>query len=637
MEYVDFEVRISRSQGNKGFKCEALISPVPARAASFKPPLNAEQLGRLLGALGTDPPFWPSDLSPSSDALGDALFQALFSGKVAEAFRTSLAFVEGQGSRAGLRLWLRIADAPELLPVAALPWELLRRPDTRELLGRTRGASILRFVETSRLFLPPSRDTKLRVLVVSSLPRFTTELEIGKEWEGIRSRLETKTVELEILERPTLRKLRSALLGRSWHVVHFMGHGAFNYEGEATLYFEDESGAPERITATAFAENLKGLEALRLVVLNACHTGALPRREGQDLFSSMAPAVLLAGIPAVVAMQLPVYDDSAIAFSEMFYERLAAGDEIDTAVSEGRLAIFNLHPEAVEWMAPALFVGSRDRSFFEIGPAAPPPRPVEEKSPRQALRLGIRSFGGPDSLALNMEAGTDRMLPLEDSFFGPGGRYIRLHSLWQEEILPRVREFLIEASKERGPVVLDLAAHASIAFAAGYCLGTKSGLDVAIRQRSRREIRELRGELTPLPEEPLWSDEADRPGSREAVDVALSIGITQDVLGDIERFVKCNGLKVSRILTARLAPNPGPEGVRDGAHALHLAQSLHWKIKSRTMAERGGVLHLFASAPNAVLFFLGQLCRGVGTIQLYEYDFHTGAPGAYLPSIRLPL
>jgi len=634
MEYVDFEVRI-RSEGKKGFKCEALISPVPASAARFKPPLDSAQLERLLGALGSHPPFWPSDLSPDPETLGEALFDALISGKVAEAFRTSLAFVEGQGKTAGLRLWLRISDAPELVPVAALPWELVRRSETREFLGRMRGASVLRFVETPRLFPPPLEDSALRVLVVSSAPRATPELALGEEWKAIQSRLRSKAVEVEILESPTLGKFRSKLLSRPWHVLHFMGHGTFNHAGEATLYFEDESRSAERITATAFAENLKGLKALRLVVLNACHTGALPRREGQDLFSSMAPALLLAGIPAVIAMQLPIYDDSAIAFSEMFYERLAAGDFVDTAVAEGRLAVFNHDNASLDWMAPALFVGTRERRFFEIGPAAPPREPVEEK-PSKPLRLGIRSFGGPDSLALNMEAETDRMLALEDSFFGPGGRYIRSHLLWQEEIFPRVRDFLISAASERGPVVLDLAAHASIAFAAGYCLGTKSGLDVAILQRGRREIRELRGESTPLPEEPLWSEERDRPGSRGAADVALAIGITHDVLGDVEKYLERTSLKVSRILTARLAPRPGAEGVRDGAHALHLAQSLHWKIKSRTTAEREGVLHVFASAPNTVLFFLGQLCRGAGTIQLYEHDFHTGAPGAYLPSIRLP-
>jgi hypothetical protein len=48
------------------------------------------------------------------------------------------------------------------------------------------------------------------------------------------------------------------------------------------------------------------------------------------------------------------------------------------------------------------------------------------------------------------------------------------------------------------------------------------------------------------------------------------------------------------------------------------------------------VLHIFAAAPNALLFFLGQLSHGLGRIQLYEHDFETGLPGAYIPSILLP-
>jgi hypothetical protein len=60
------------------------------------------------------------------------------------------------------------------------------------------------------------------------------------------------------------------------------------------------------------------------------------------------------------------------------------------------------------------------------------------------------------------------------------------------------------------------------------------------------------------------------------------------------------------------------------------------KIRSRTVRERKGVLHLFSAAPNAFLFFLGQLSRGFGRVQLYEYDFDRNIPGAYSLSIQLP-
>ena len=81
--------------------------------------------------------------------------------------------------------------------------------------------------------------------------------------------------------------------------------------------------------------------------------GALPRRTGQDPFSSVAPALLMAGVPAVVAMQFPIFDDSAIAFSKAFYQRLAAGELVETAVAEGRLAIYNNSRDLFDWRRPS--------------------------------------------------------------------------------------------------------------------------------------------------------------------------------------------------------------------------------------------------------------------------------------------
>ena len=49
---------------------------------------------------------------------------------------------------------------------------------------------------------------------------------------------------------------------------------------------------------------------MRLVVLNACYTGALPRRR-QGAFTAAATALVIAGIPAVVAMQLIPSSSSA--------------------------------------------------------------------------------------------------------------------------------------------------------------------------------------------------------------------------------------------------------------------------------------------------------------------------------------
>lgn len=50
-----------------------------------------------------------------------------------------------------------------------------------------------------------------------------------------------------------------------------------------------------------------------------------------------------------------------------------------------------------------------------------------------------------------------------------------------------------------------------------------------------------------------------------------------------------------------------------------LANSIYSAIAQRSTAERRATLHIFAAAPNAFMFFLGQISRGFGKCVLYEY------------------
>lgn len=636
MEYEDFEVRI-RSDRKKGFEIEAVPIPSLARAvARFELPYQPEEVETLLRSIEAELEAPVRRGLIRTEEIGKRLFDSLFHGKVAAALEKSLDYLAGKGR--GLRMRLVFdGDDPRLIALRALPWELLLRVEHHDFLTRQRIFALARFVELNRFFPPPEVDSTLRVLVVSSAPPSEKPLDLGAELEAIRDSLGAPSFEVEVLEHPGILDLRPALLRKRWHVLHFMGHGRFEEsEGQGYVLFENKDGSSDRVTATNLAENLKGLEALRLVVLNSCSGGAWPRREGQDPFSSIAPALLRAGVPAVVATQFRISDDSAIVFSKAFYQRLAAGDLVETAVAEGRLAIYNHKPDSCEWVTPVLFLATREGTILDRGgphPAAPSPATGEGETHPRPLRLGIRSFAGPDSLGMDMERETDRMLPLDEFFVG---RAIRNEALWRTEVFPRVQDFLMNAASERGPVEMSLAVHASIAFAAGYCLGTKSSLDISIRQGGRVRDQLWRGESLSLPEEPLWRDERSRPGKPGAVDVALAVSVSRDVLADVKTWLKNSGVEVRRILTASLFSGPGCEGVRDGAHALQLAQSLSWKIQRRTPEEREGVLHLFASAPNGLLFFLGQLCRGLGRIQLYEHDFDSPTAGAYRPSILLP-
>jgi CHAT domain-containing protein len=89
------------------------------------------------------------------------------------------------------------------------------------------------------------------------------------------------------------------------------------------------------VPSAQLAEYLRTIDGLQLVVLNSCWSGALTRRRGQDPFSGVGAALIKSGVPAVVAMQFPVSDNAAVAFSRAFYERLAARDCIADHVAGG--------------------------------------------------------------------------------------------------------------------------------------------------------------------------------------------------------------------------------------------------------------------------------------------------------------
>jgi len=118
---------------------------------------------------------------------------------------------------------------------------------------------------------------------------------------------------------------------------------------------------------------------MRLVFLNACDTAKATKQKGQDPFAGVATAMIMAGIPAVVAMQFPITDKAAVSFAGTFYPRIVSGYPVDAAVAEGRKAIKLADPSTMEWATPVLFMRSPDGVLFDIKkpiPAKPLPNPV---------------------------------------------------------------------------------------------------------------------------------------------------------------------------------------------------------------------------------------------------------------------
>jgi hypothetical protein len=177
------------------------------------------------------------------------------------------------------------------------------------------------------------------------------------------------TLILQRMEKATLAALRQHLRTEAVNLLHFIGHGDFgpvaaqttqptNGTGAAAgrLFFENESGLRQEVSATELATLLHDHAPLRLVYLNACQGAAA---DPQNAFAGVAQKLVQQGIPAVLAMQFAVSDRAAIALAQEFYQSLTAGLPLESAVSEARKAIYS-EGEAYEWGTPVLFSRSPD-------------------------------------------------------------------------------------------------------------------------------------------------------------------------------------------------------------------------------------------------------------------------------------
>jgi hypothetical protein len=639
MRYEDFEIRIQAGPRGK-FRAEADSSSGPGQSP-FPLPFPKDELQQVPEQfdLLLDPKrSKTARLTP--EQIGEALYSSLFSGGVGQRFHERLASItaSGRDERLRIRLNFDLSD-PRLVPLAALPWELIRDGERKDFLSRLRHTSVVRFLPVPRHPLPPFAGP-LQILVVMAGPSDLDKLDLEKEWRKIWDAVKDRPeISIGRLDQPSLADLRNKLLEETWHVLHFVGHGGFDDQSShGTVSLVASAGKEEAVTGALLGEHLKSFPNLRLVFLNACDTARIPRREGQDAYRSTAAALVLAGVPAVVAMQTPIFDRSAIELSAVFYRRLAAHDAVDAALAEGRLAI--LRTESLDWAVPTLFTRIRDGNILgeeSHNGAARRSRPPAE--PTGLLRLGIRTFSDTGDVIVwgqEMDQECDEILDLRPFFTGKGNRYIKDQTLWQTEVVPRLRDFLRRASTSQRPLHLNLAAHASVAFTAGYLLNVKSGLDITLRQRGRLGVQEWRVAPVAPDQETLFRKLRDLPGDARAEDIAVALSVTKAVVPDVEHFLRAHRLTVRRTLRMELASGPSQTGVRDGLHALRLAEVIAAKLGSRTAQERQGVLHVFAAAPNALLFFLGQLSHGLGHIQLYEHDFDSKLLGAYSPSILLP-
>jgi len=388
LTYVDFELTIERR--SDGYAARVLRSPAGEASTTFNLPLSEDRLELLVVRLSHARRTTRRIVTEETDAareLGGKLFEAIFTGDVRAALRSSLDEA-GRQDDTGLRFKLRFQDTPEL---ADLPWEFLFDSSLERFFAQSNQTPVVRYLELPERIKPISVQLPLRVLLMISSPRDSdyVPLDVAREETMLRNSLDplirSGQVEFDRLEDATLATLQRRLRSGEYHVFHFIGHGGFDKKTEeGVLILENEHRAAWQAGAHRLGTLQHDHRSLRLAVLNACE-GA--RNSRQDPFAGVATTLIRQGIPAVVAMQFEITDEAAITFASEFYAALADGYPVDAAVAEARKAIY-AHPNDVEWGTPVLYSRAADGVLFNLqrDPQRPAPAhvPIEARQPAPA-------------------------------------------------------------------------------------------------------------------------------------------------------------------------------------------------------------------------------------------------------------
>ena len=194
---------------------------------------------------------------------------------------------------------------------------------------------------------------------------------------------------------------------------------------------------------------------------------------------------------------------------------------------------------------------------------------VADKYSPKRISIGVKSFTRG---AENLEKDTESCLSFINKF---EDRNIKDEYDWNKDIYRNLEEFLLTNTSSKHAYQIFLNAHASIAFAVGRILDSKSGINVFPIQKSSTNGTVLWDvKLSSKRNYATW-DISHEKFHENQYDSALVLNVTRNIYGEVVTFIKENNLPIGRII------NCTPSGVgatnfsvEDGTHATALANSV---------------------------------------------------------------
>ncbi|CAM2009568.1 SAVED domain-containing protein [Acanthopleuribacter pedis] len=569
-------------------------------------------------------------------ALAHALFTTFFPGTFADEFKRR------RLENGNLRVKIQPAEACNEKAFShwffQTPWELMMAPGEFSPLCTTHEISMVRqWIPKEHAHqpnpLPLPKELRILVLTANTPNPKLKKIDATRFNQPILDAIkDNPNFKITVLDQPTLTTLQSTIAETAPHILHITGHGSpprqrntvenlVPYDGLGLLHLcKGDGSRPTIISAHELLAVLTPcLDSLRLVTLASCFLGRASRR---DLDGSFAATLCAGGVPAVAAFQFVLSYDGADAWIKTFYEHLASGDRLDTAMVHARGAL-------------------------KAGGTVGRIRDLEYGSPLLITRLPDgRLFRRSQTVAVVSRAKTPPTTQDEDTDILDLTPYFQGHGLkaprlmpgvdWDQTLYPLLTNLTCNLT-EALPVTFEGPMHQSVAVALGYIFNETRAMDIRVNQVNQNseqtETWHARGEI-----EIIEVSEDIQAGHPESEDFIACVSMANRTRHGALAFIKQHPERFPHGYQTCVEWSP-PNGadrnsIPHQGVARYLARHIGSRIKRLSQSGETPIkrIHLFFSGPSAMVLFLGMGLNACRAVQLYEF---VAGESAYVPSLRL--
>ena len=367
------------------------VASLRGRWGFVTPQITRDQLDELRSQAG-----WP-DLAKLKQ-IGEAVWRSVMPGEVDAAFETCLVTSTDAGRRMRFVLVLQGQEnetaASDRVQLSELPIEAIYR-DSHQFLATNIVTPVSRSLQ-----LDPDREPSpimlpLRVLAVVATPGDQSNAEVDEEVKVIeeavaqlpKSGLASPLV-VDYVRSGSRKEMMTRLAQKSYHVLHFIGHGGFAVVGsdptpQAHLCFVRPGvGLTDPVSADDLTVLLRDT-GIKLVVITSCSgaasTPSTPSQQSHPggAFDGIAQRLVsgVTGVTAAVAMQFDLEQIAALEFTRVLYQNLLRPelslDEVITMVRKQLAAgVTGLSTGHRAWVTPVVYWRCRERVFEIDAPGA---------------------------------------------------------------------------------------------------------------------------------------------------------------------------------------------------------------------------------------------------------------------------